>query len=310
MKTRATRSEAATRRILKKPRPAGPRPACREKMVRTGAWPWSCRQRPKAATSGARRQEAVQAVAGPHARGVDEDHEQERHGEGDLGPEQRQARSRLVASQPFRMSASSRFGRAAQAVEGQHDGQGHRHLGRRDHDHEDREDLALQLARAEAREGHQVEVGRVQDQLDAHEHVHGVAPGEHAEDAQREERRGDDQDSAESLDHAILLPPHDHGRADEGHQQQDGRGLEGQQVLAQEERRRSPRWSAAGGRPGPPAQAACGHCGRGRGCRRRRPTTISAGQELRHLAAAGRGRRACGSASRRRAAARGCRPRR
>ena len=48
-------------------------------------------------------------------------------------------------------------------------------------------------ARAEAREGHQVQVGRVQDQLDAHEHVHRVAPGEDAEQAEREEGGGDDQ---------------------------------------------------------------------------------------------------------------------
>ena len=44
---------------------------------------------------------------------------------------------------------------------------------------------------AEAREGHEVDVGGVEDHLDAHQHVQHVAPDDDAHQPQREQRRGD-----------------------------------------------------------------------------------------------------------------------
>src|SRR4029450_11583969 len=49
--------------------------------------------------------------------------------------------------------------------------------------------LPAQVAGGVAREGDQVDVGRVEDQLDAHQHVHGIAAREQAEHAEREQAR-------------------------------------------------------------------------------------------------------------------------
>ena len=63
-------------------------------------------------------------------------------------------------------------------------------LGCGDHDHHEREDLAL-LAVEETAVGDQRNVGGVEHQLDAHEDNDRVAPDEHAHGADREQERGE-----------------------------------------------------------------------------------------------------------------------
>src|SRR6267143_7055338 len=81
-------------------------------------------------------------------------------------------------------------------VDGQHDGEPHRGLRRRQHDHEDAEDLTGQLSRPldEMVEGNEVHVGGVQDQLHAHQDADGVAPGDDGDHSQGEEDRADDEE--------------------------------------------------------------------------------------------------------------------
>ena len=67
---------------------------------------------------------------------------------------------------------------------------GRRHLGGGHGDDEQGEDLARwQRCRAMAPKAHQVDVDRVEDQLDRHEHHHAVLAGEHAVDADAEQDR-------------------------------------------------------------------------------------------------------------------------
>ena len=61
-------------------------------------------------------------------------------------------------------------------------------LGHGDGDDEQREDDAAQVT-GEAREGHQVDVDRVQHQLDAEQDADRVAPGHHAEEPDGEHQR-------------------------------------------------------------------------------------------------------------------------
>src|SRR5437773_4712554 len=68
------------------------------------------------------------------------------------------------------------------------DGQAHRDLGHRDGDREEREDHAGQIA-VEPRERHEVDVDRVQHQLDSEEDPDRVAAREHAEESDREHQR-------------------------------------------------------------------------------------------------------------------------
>src|SRR3954447_1678981 len=76
----------------------------------------------------------------------------------------------------------------------QHDGERHAHLGGRDRDDEEGEDLpGVQRVRVGGVEGDQQQVRGVQDQLDADQHEHGVAPGQHAVDPGPGERRGQQQ---------------------------------------------------------------------------------------------------------------------
>src|SRR5205823_6843899 len=78
-------------------------------------------------------------------------------------------------------------------VDGEHDGEPDRRLGRRQHDHEDGEDLAGEPARSfdEMVEGDEVHVGGVQDELDAHEDADRVPPGDDGDHTEGEERRAD-----------------------------------------------------------------------------------------------------------------------
>jgi hypothetical protein len=70
------------------------------------------------------------------------------------------------------------------------DRQGDRGLGRCEDDHEDREHPALHPSVAEAVEGDEVDVGRVQDHLDAHEDIEDVPTADDADDAECEEHSG------------------------------------------------------------------------------------------------------------------------
>src|SRR5712691_3972322 len=85
-------------------------------------------------------------------------------------------------------------------VDGQHDGEPHRRLGRRQHDHEDAEDLPGQLPRPlhEVVEGDEVHVGGVEDQLHPHQDADRVAPRDHRDHAEREEDRADDEDMGQA----------------------------------------------------------------------------------------------------------------
>src|SRR6266436_3458067 len=85
-------------------------------------------------------------------------------------------------------------------VDGEHDGERDGRLGRSQHDHEDREHLPGDLSRAlhVMIQGDEVHVGGVEDQLDAHEDPHRVAPGDHRHHAEREQHRADDQEMGQA----------------------------------------------------------------------------------------------------------------
>src|SRR3989440_8438535 len=85
-------------------------------------------------------------------------------------------------------------------VDGEHDGERDGRLGRSQHDHEDREHLPGDLSRAlhVMIEGDEDHVGGVEDQLDAHEDPHRVAPGDHRHHAEREQHRADDQEMGQA----------------------------------------------------------------------------------------------------------------
>src|ERR1051325_2144530 len=100
--------------------------------------------------------------------------------------------------------------RLAVAVERDDEAEADGCLGRRDHDDEDREDLARDRVRAPRllqvpREGYEVQVRGVQYQLDGHEDDDDVAPREHARHAYREEQRADDEELRDvRVQHALL----------------------------------------------------------------------------------------------------------
>src|SRR5262249_48989198 len=71
-------------------------------------------------------------------------------------------------------------------VDGEHDRQADGGLGGGQHDHEDGEDLSVVGAAVVASEGHVIEIGRIEYQLDAHQDADGVAPREHAEEPEAE----------------------------------------------------------------------------------------------------------------------------
>src|SRR6478735_8623724 len=84
-------------------------------------------------------------------------------------------------------------GRATGAEDGHDDRQPDHDLRGGDHHHEEGGHLAVEVA-VDAGEGDQREVRGVQHQLDAHEHHDRVAAGEHADAADREQDRGQNQE--------------------------------------------------------------------------------------------------------------------
>src|SRR6056297_915227 len=79
------------------------------------------------------------------------------------------------------------------AEDEQHDGEADTDLGRRDRDDEQSEHLTGDVA-VEGREGDQVDVDGVEDQLDGHEDEHAVATGEHAVHTDAEQHRAQQQE--------------------------------------------------------------------------------------------------------------------
>src|SRR2546430_8716550 len=85
-------------------------------------------------------------------------------------------------------------------VDGEHDGEAHRRLGRGQHDDEDAEDLPGELRGAldEVVEGDEVHVRGVQDQLHAHQDADRVPPGDHGHHAEREQDGADDEEMGQA----------------------------------------------------------------------------------------------------------------
>src|SRR4051812_12361966 len=81
-------------------------------------------------------------------------------------------------------------------VDGEDDGEPDGGLGRREHDHEDGEDLAGEPSRAfdVVIEGDEIHVGGVQDQFHAHEDADGIPAGDDGDHPEGEERRADDEE--------------------------------------------------------------------------------------------------------------------
>src|SRR5262249_32096815 len=75
--------------------------------------------------------------------------------------------------------------------EGEHDGEPHCRLRRRDRDDEEREELPAVVLRPKAVVGDEGQVHRVEHELDAHEQDEQVPPEEKAHRARDEEDRGD-----------------------------------------------------------------------------------------------------------------------
>src|SRR3990170_1043908 len=100
-------------------------------------------------------------------------------------------------------------------VDRQHQGQTHRGLAGRQGDDDQGEDVPRQRPRRHvAVEGHEVNVGRVEHQLDAHQNGHGVAAGEDAVQPQPEEQGTDGQVVVEAdLHPSSLSPPYCSRRA-------------------------------------------------------------------------------------------------
>src|SRR5208282_1099919 len=113
-------------------------------------------------------------------------------------------RWRLRASDDCRGPALSteRFGRIdidglEVLVDGQDYGEADYRLGSRQHDHENREDLPVVLAAAVESERQVIDIGRVENQLDAHEDADGVAARQHAQHPERKNDEAQDQKMVE-----------------------------------------------------------------------------------------------------------------
>ena len=74
---------------------------------------------------------------------------------------------------------------------GQNNGQANGRLSRSQHNDKDRIDLTIHVSSTEMGEGYVVNVGTVQDQLDAHEDSDRIAPGEDSVKAEGEKNRPD-----------------------------------------------------------------------------------------------------------------------
>ena len=196
----------------------------------------------------------------------------------------------LVRRHPRSRSVASTSIVSKRLVDAEHDREADRRLGGGEHDDEDGEHLPVVAAAAVAREGHVVDVGRVQDELDAHQDADRVAPREHAEEA--EQRRGcalSDHEVAErrrSLHQPLTSLRDTHDRADQRRQQHERRDLEGQHVVGEEARCRCRRSSARRRRGSvttqvaPPRDRAASSAAR---CRRRPARRQPADGAVRHL---------------------------
>src|SRR5688572_7421895 len=92
--------------------------------------------------------------------------------------------------------------RLSVAVDEDDDGQADADLGSCDGNHEEREHLAAQHRILEKLgERHEIHVDGIQHHLDGHQNQHGVSPGQHSIDADREQHRREQQDERQT-DHA------------------------------------------------------------------------------------------------------------
>src|SRR5580704_11263783 len=94
--------------------------------------------------------------------------------------------------------------RAAVAVINHQDGEADRRLGGRDREHEERKNLADDVAETRG-EGHEIDVDRKQDQLDRHQDDDDIlAVEEDAENPEREQERRNNQIMAEADGHCTV----------------------------------------------------------------------------------------------------------
>src|SRR5437868_6163674 len=114
------------------------------------------------------------------------------------------------------------------------DAQPDRGLGYGVGNNEDREDLAADVVQI-LRKSDQIDVDRVQDQLDRHQDDHNIAAGQHPNGPDQQERGAQSQivDSSNWLHASDPLLRH-HYRSHNGYQQQDRSDLERQQVLGKQ----------------------------------------------------------------------------
>jgi hypothetical protein len=82
-------------------------------------------------------------------------------------------------------------------VHGKNDRECHSDFSRGDHDDKDSEHLAIQAIGTVTGESNEIDIRRIQNQLDPHQDIDGVLPREHAKDAKRKQRRA--QQGAASL---------------------------------------------------------------------------------------------------------------
>src|SRR5688500_3499001 len=119
-------------------------------------------------------------------------------------PRRRSGRTSAISRNAASGSARTRSGLPTEEVEAigvdgpahaeddDDEGEADGHFRHRDRDGEHREEQAHGIA-VHPREGNQIDVDRVQHELDAEEDPDGVAPGHHAEETDREHEGGDDQ---------------------------------------------------------------------------------------------------------------------
>ena len=107
------------------------------------------------------------------------------------------SRKHIGPAQPFISSSVVEVDAVQVAVDEQHDGEADADLGGGDGDHEQREHLADRRAVVERAERDEVDVHRVEDQLDRHQHEHRVLAGEHAVDADAEQERAEQEELVE-----------------------------------------------------------------------------------------------------------------
>ena len=76
-------------------------------------------------------------------------------------------------------------------IDVEHDRKRHGSLARGKDDDKDRRHLTVQIQRAVVAEGDKIDVRRIKDELDTHQHHNGIPSRQHGVDAKREENGAD-----------------------------------------------------------------------------------------------------------------------